>query len=137
MKLHHAIAMSVAISCAGCVPFDRTELPEIHGKVVNRHTSAPIANAAVTITGGVHGNLVAHATTDAAGRFEFAKVSDRVWLPPLNWDIVVPDARIDVSASGFESWSINLNSVRPVDIGPGPAPPAEIRLSLRRADTDP
>ena len=137
MRLLHAITLSTAVCCAGCVPFDRTEIPEIHGKVVDRHTTEPIANASVTITGGWNGNVIVHAITDASGRFEVARVGEAVWVPPLRWSDEAPDARFDVSAAGFNPWSINLYSVRPVDLGPDPIRRFEVHLSLTRVDADP
>jgi hypothetical protein len=107
------IAVVCALACGGCIPFTVYDSPRVSGSVLDSATNAPVANATILVvsTEQGRGNSTGHTTTavsDASGHFAAAQVTHRIWLPPLPFDMISPDARLEVSAGGFESQEVDF-----------------------------
>jgi carboxypeptidase family protein len=101
MRFWYPIVALSVLGCAGCVATPGYEMPTFKGAVLDSMTNAPIANAQVLVTPFGGSGLAWSAVSDASGRFEVAKPR-RYSLKHVPFDQAWIDARIDVSANGYE-----------------------------------
>ena len=104
----YPVIVAAALLCSGCVPFQAYDSPAVKGEVVDEATHAPIPNAQVSVEPLDHPALISKVLSDALGQFQVPEISHRIWLPPLPFDPVYPDARITVSATGYQDTQQNL-----------------------------
>jgi hypothetical protein len=74
------MAFVLLVTAGGCVPQKAQKVSPVRGTLLRRTT--PVAEAVVTwTTESPKGDVVAGATTDAAGRFELEAVKRWEWVP--------------------------------------------------------
>ena len=71
-------------------------------------TKAPIPNAQVSIAPFRAAAMPSTAISDSAGHFELAKTRTHISLLPISFDEAWIDARIEVSADGYETRRLVL-----------------------------
>jgi len=103
-----AAMLSILIVCEGCFPTRFHETPEIHGRVFDFVTGAPLRNVAVTaqLASPRRVNLVSH--TGADGRFDLAETASTAWLP-LGFDLAYSDIAISFEAEGYVPQKIQIS----------------------------
>jgi hypothetical protein len=123
------LAVALVPCLSGCFPMHFNVYPGAGGRVVDASTSAPIANAIVTLTPGglAQGHPAKSIRTDSDGRFSFApEKAWGVYVVPMDFAPLL--ARISVSAPGYDDGTCQ---VRSSPDGPGIAACGDVRLAKR------
>jgi hypothetical protein len=121
-----AIAVSIALLCAACVPFTVYDSPGFMGHVTDGNTGAPIPSSRLTITPLMRPDLMTTIISDMVGYYTVPEVTHRIWLPPLLWNPAYPDARIEVTADGYQTQQLDL-----FDLARGHPLPQSIPIELK------
>jgi hypothetical protein len=83
------------------VPFKAYDFPAVSGVVQDGSTGRPIAGAQILVQSKEKADLHAAAVSDKSGRFSTPEMTHTIWLPPLPFDLLMPDCTIRVSARGY------------------------------------
>jgi hypothetical protein len=108
MKMLCSVVLICVLSCAGCASVPGYDTPRFKGEVLDSVTKAPIPNAQVSVAPYWDPESTSKATSDAAGRFDIAKATLHISLSPISFDRAWIDARIEVSAEGYETKQVVL-----------------------------
>ena len=101
MTFRYAVIPLAVASCVGCVPFKAYDLPSVNGFVRDNTTHEPIAGAQILVRSKNEASVQAKAVSDASGHFEAPEMTHAIWLPPLPFDLLVPDCMVRISAPGY------------------------------------
>jgi len=114
MSMVCPIVIVCAAICAGCVPFTIYDLPRVDGQILDGATSNPIPNANVRVnpveqksSGTATPESVA--ISDTTGHFTVPEITHRIWLPALPFDLLYPDAKITISAPGYQKQQFDFD----------------------------
>jgi len=87
--------------CTGCIPFKDYDLPAVEGVVRDDATKGPVAGARIIVNSKEKADIHSAAVSDKTGHFSVPEMTHTIWLPPLPYDLVLPDCIIQVSAAGY------------------------------------
>ncbi len=87
--------------CVGCVPFKAYDLPSVNGFVRDNATNEPIGGAQILVRSKKEADVQTKAIADASGHFNAPEMTHTIWLPPLPFDLLVPDCVVRISAPGY------------------------------------
>jgi hypothetical protein len=112
MKMAFPIVLMSASICAACVPVPVYDVPHVDGKILDSENKNPIPDAQIHVRPASQGSGTdipeSTATSDANGYFHAPEITHRIWLPPLPFDLVVPDAQVTISASGYKTQQFDF-----------------------------
>jgi hypothetical protein len=90
------------------VPFKAYDLPSVHGVIRDTRTHEPITGAQILVKSKRDADMYAEAVSDRFGHFDTAESIHTVWLPPLPFDMAMPDCIIHISAHGYGDQQFDL-----------------------------
>jgi hypothetical protein len=114
MRLPFLLAFAM-IACTACIPFRSYDTPGLSGNILEAASSAPIAGARVAVTSLQKPALISTATSDANGHFHVEETWHNVWLLPLPYDPIYPDAALATSAPGYKSLQTAFSKLQKPD----------------------
>jgi hypothetical protein len=112
--------------CTGCASFLGYDSPGFKGEILDSDTKAPIPNARVSVAPFWDPALMSTAISDSAGRFALTKAKTNISLIPISFDQAWIDARIEVSADGYETKQLVF-----LDLTGRPSPEIPVYLKHR------
>jgi hypothetical protein len=113
---------------AACIPAVVTDVPEVHGRVLDSTTGLPIRGAQISAQAVISREKDALTTTDADGRFAISRHSHTEWVP-LGGDLSPTFAFVQIEAHGYAPMT--LRSYSPDEF------PDTIRMTRRADGADP
>ena len=109
-RIGRAVALVATLMCSGCIiPTTGVVSPALDGQIADARTHQPVANAQVTVHAGYspkYDGPITIVLSDSSGHFLAPEKMGRIWMPPLPYDRLMPEAKISISAAGYESQSL-------------------------------